>query len=87
MERKTKKPIGAAVVFLICLFLIVASDSSGLDPEIHNAIVQAYLNGYVDALKSDLKTIKMVKKDRDLLREKAEKATMDYILIFKQMNQ
>lgn len=86
MGRKTKRITGAAMVILICLFLIGDSGSSGLDPEIHNAIVQAYLNGYVDALELDLKTIKMVKEDRDLLREKAEQATSEYISIVVQMN-
>jgi hypothetical protein len=86
MGRKTKKIIGAAMVILICLFLIGGSDSSGLDPEIHNAIFMAYLNGYVDALELDLKTIKMVKEDRDLLRKIAEQATSEYISIVEQMN-
>ena len=87
MQANTN-PVNVAAIIIILIFVsILPSHPAGLDPEIRNAIVLAYLNGYVDALQLDIETIKKLQKDKDRLRQEAERATLKYITLVEKMNE
>jgi hypothetical protein len=85
------KKIKIAIIILVPLIIVftVLSDqgSAELNKVIRNAIVVAYMNGYLDALTLKIKDIKKLKANERLLKQKVEKEAADYIFTVEKMNQ
>jgi len=86
VQKKLKLFLTACILFLILFVLIVSSNSTALEPIIRNAIVAAYMNGFVDAVQNDIEEINKLKKDKKHLKQTVETATLRYITIVEDMN-
>jgi hypothetical protein len=74
-------------VTLIIIFILFSDgESTELDPTIRNAIVTAYMNGYADALKLNMKNIQKLKTNKKNFREKIMQAASRYIQLVENMN-
>lgn len=86
VQKKLNLFLTACILFLILFVLIVSSNSTALEPIIRNAIITAYMNGFVDAVQTDNEEIKSLKKDKKRLKQTVETAALRYITTVENMN-
>jgi hypothetical protein len=86
---QNKKRIWVVSISVTLIFMIVGpflTDSAALDQRTRNTILVAYMNGYVHALQLNMKKIKLLKTDKQLLRQTVEKAASEYIITVEFLN-
>jgi hypothetical protein len=77
---------GFAVALVIVFVLFSSPGSTALDGKIRNAIIVAYMNGFVDALDLNIDKIKGLKSNQDRLKKTVKEATARYIETVEKMN-
>lgn len=87
MQNKLKITIILLVPLIIVFIVLSVHASAGLNKVIRNAIMVAYMNGYVDALTLKIKDINKLKANERLLKQRVEKEAAEYIFTVEKMNQ
>jgi hypothetical protein len=75
-----------AILLTGSIYPVAFDATAGLTSRMRNAIFIAYMNGYVSALKLDIKRIQLVKTDKKLMKEIVLEAAREYVQEVEDMN-
>lgn len=85
MSKNRKLLITIAGICILIMVLTPASLAS-VNSSVETLIRIAFMNGYVEALSTDLETFRELKKDRQMLKETVEDSVEKYIDRVRRMN-